>query len=156
MKLKLWAYGIIAAVVMGIDQLTKYYAIHHVANRWNIAPFFSIDVVLNRGMSWSLFHASGSSSFFLVSAATAVITLGVAWYGWIQYRQGESIIGETLVVAGSISNILDRAMHGGVVDFILLSYGDWAWPTFNIADMCIVFGLVCLMLKEVMQWDRAS
>lgn len=155
MKLKLWGYGIIAAAVVAIDQLTKHYAVHYVANRWDITRFFAIDVVLNRGMSWSLFHSSGASSFFLVAAATAVITLGVAWYGWVQYRQGESIIGETLVVAGSLSNILDRTVHGGVVDFILLYYGQWAWPTFNIADMCIVFGIVCLMLKEISQWDRA-
>jgi signal peptidase II len=81
------------------------------------------------------------------------ITAGVAWYAYEQYKEGHNVVGETLVVAGSVSNIIDRFWYGGVVDFIEFSYGTWIWPSFNIADMCIVFGIAIMLISHIKKGD---
>jgi signal peptidase II len=51
-----------------------------------------------------------------------------------------------LVVGGAIGNLLDRFLHGAVVDFIDVHYGNWHWPAFNIADSFISVSIVCLVI----------
>jgi len=81
-----------------------------------------------------------------VSIFISLITLFILVYSYKRYKKGHSIVGETLVLAGSISNILDRIMYGGVIDFIVVSFGSYSWPVFNIADIAIVIGafIICV------------
>ena len=67
-----------------------------------------------------------------------------AYVGFLNHR---SIVGEVMVVAGAVSNLIDRVLHHAVVDFIELSYKGWSWPVFNIADCCIVIGVFLLIFK---------
>ena len=53
-------------------------------------------------------------------------------------------IGFSLVLAGALGNVIDRIDRGYVIDFIHLSY----WPIFNVADVCVVFGLIALGLSR--------
>jgi len=76
------------------------------------------------------------------------ITIGLSYYAYKRYVAGETIYGEVMVVAGSCSNILDRFVYGGVIDFIEVSYGQWMWPSFNFADASIVIGVGIMMMKH--------
>ena len=58
------------------------------------------------------------------------------------------IIGEICIFAGAISNVVDRYVYGGVVDFIALSYGDWHFAVFNVADMFIFCGVALMLILE--------
>ena len=73
---------------------------------------------------------------------------GVIYLAYQRYRKHELIIGELLVIAGAGSNIMDRIRMGGVIDFIKLSAGDFVWPLFNIADICIVIGVFIMFVSE--------
>jgi signal peptidase II len=46
-----------------------------------------------------------------------------------------------LIITGAFSNLLDRLFYGGVIDFIVVWFGDWSWPAFNIADAAILLGI---------------
>ena len=48
---------------------------------------------------------------------------------------------EALVLSGAVSNFIDRLYYGAVVDFIDCYVAHWHWPTFNVADACIVVGI---------------
>jgi len=74
-----------------------------------------------------------------------MVTAAVCWHAYYNYARGASVIAETLIIAGSVSNLIDRAVYGGVVDFVLLSYGTMSWPVFNIADVAIVMGVGLLL-----------
>jgi signal peptidase II len=52
----------------------------------------------------------------------------------------------SLVIGGAIGNLLDRFLHGAVVDFIDVYYKDWHWPAFNVADSFISVSIVCLVI----------
>jgi signal peptidase II len=60
--------------------------------------------------------------------------------------------GLTIIIAGALSNIIDRMMNGYVLDFIYLHYKDFYWPAFNFADIYIsvgVFIIVFQLLKDM-------
>jgi len=113
---------------------------------YKINSYLKFELLFNRGISWGMFDSKSSLVFFFVSFFIFLITVVVALYAYQRYKQGHMIIGEVLVVAGSLSNIVDRIVYGGVIDFISLSYGAYAWPVFNIADVCIVVGAFVMML----------
>ena len=77
-----------------------------------------------------MFHSDKQSTFIVVSFAIALMIGFVAWYAYDRLKADYTIIGETLVLAGALSNLLDRFLYEGVIDFIVVHAGDWYWPSF--------------------------
>ena len=147
LKRSVWRYALLFFGIIGIDRISKWWAIDTLAIPYQVNQFLSFELVYNRGISWGLLHSTSDTLFAVVSIVIALVTLAVAISAWIRFMNGDAILGELLVVAGSCANLIDRVLYGGVVDFILLSYGQWSWPVFNIADAAIVVG-VAIMLWE--------
>ncbi len=76
-----------------------------------------------------------------------LVTMIVASIAYRRFLQSRFVLGEVLVVSGSFSNLIDRVLHYGVIDFIQILYGDWSWPLFNIADCCIVVGVIIMFIQ---------
>lgn len=140
-------YKVLALALYVTDRFSKWYALNHFAEPVRVNQFLSFELTFNRGISWGLFHSDNMITFGIVTLLIFAVTIGVYISAVPRYHAGHLVVGELLVVIGSFSNIMDRLTHGGVIDFILLSYGDWHWPVFNIADMAIVLG-VGLMIWE--------
>ena len=140
-------YFLLATLVLIADRLSKYAALIWCQERYVINNYISFDVAFNRGISWGFFHSHSNYFFILVSLVIAAITVAVAYQALPRYQQGALIVGEVLVIAGSVSNLFDRAYYHGVIDFIELSYGLYVWPIFNIADMCIVAGVGIMFME---------
>ena len=66
--------------------------------------------------------------------------------------KGEAQVGD--VLGGALGNVIDRVVHGQVIDFLLLYWRDWYWPAFNVADSCIVGGAAFLVLDELLRVRR--
>ena len=128
------------------DQLTKYWAIKEFVTPWVITPFLQFELFYNRGMSWGYF-ASGQH-FFLITLVVLLITAFLANYIYNKIKLKKPVYAELLVLGGAISNIIDRFAHAGVVDFITLHFNGWYWPTFNIADSCIVIGVLLMFFAD--------
>jgi len=58
------------------------------------------------------------------------------------------------LLGGAVGNVVDRLLHGYVVDFIHLHYAGWHFPAFNIADSAITIGAACLILDEILRVRR--
>ena len=58
-------------------------------------------------------------------------------------------------MGGALGNVVDRLLHGYVVDFIQVHYGGWYFPAFNLADSAITLGAICLILDEMLRVRRA-
>ncbi len=141
-------YGLLGVVLLVIDQIAKYEVLCLCVQGCRITDYLSFEVVYNRGTSWGLFHSQSNLLFGLITLSAILLTGAVVAYAVLRFRAGYSILGEVMVVAGSLSNIVDRFLYKGVVDFIELSYRGWAWPTFNGADMLIVFGVIIMMVEQ--------
>jgi signal peptidase II len=147
-KRSVWGYAFLFFGIVLLDRISKWYAMQQWHVPLQINQFLTFELAYNRGISWGMFHSTSNLVFACVSIAIGAVTLLVASSAWIRFMNGHSIIGELLVVAGSVSNLIDRALYGGVVDFILLSYGEWSWPVFNLADMAIVLGVGVMILEH--------
>jgi len=140
-------YMLLPLMVIAVDRFTKYLALTHCRNGCLLNQFLSLDLAFNRGISWGLLSRAPGNMFYLVTALVILVTIGLASHTVRRWQAGKPIWGELLVLSGSASNIFDRFVYGGVVDFILVSYGKFSWPMFNIADICIVVGVGLMVLQ---------
>jgi len=86
--------------------------------------------------------------YWLIIAFVTVVILFLILYTYRRYKQSQVVVGELLVITGSISNLVDRIIYGGVIDFVALSYKSWTWPVFNVADMGIVIGAGLMIIQK--------
>jgi signal peptidase II len=129
----------IAALVVLVDQLTKWWAVDRL-DTGPIHVIWTLDLELNRntGSAFSLFQ--GDAAVLVVIAVVLVTVLLVLVYRSASMSRA-AIFG--LIIGGAVGNLSDRLFrgdHGAVVDFIDFHF----WPTFNVADASIVVG--CLLL----------
>ena len=148
MQKKLSGYLLLGTLIFIIDRVTKLAALRWCADSAHtITSFLSFEVFYNRGVTWSFFHCESNYMFVILSLIIAAITALVCWHAYHQYIRGCLALGEVCIIAGSLSNLIDRAVYHGVIDFIILSYKDWSWPVFNIADAVIVLGVGIMFLQ---------
>lgn len=144
---RVWKSLLIFLILFGIDRLTKFWILRGFSNR-AITSFLSFDVTMNRGIAWGFFHTESTLGFL---AVTAIICLAISimlWYAWQQLFLGKLAVAEVLVLSGAISNLVDRIVYSGVIDFIHFHLGDWSFPVFNVADVLIVLGVLWIMCTQ--------
>jgi len=143
-------WAIIGALVVAIlDRVTKTAAL-----AWCVQPcvfnrFMAFDLALNRGISCGLFHFESTIGFVIISLLVCVILSIIIVWSKRFYRQGEPILGHLLIIAGGLSNVYDRFVYGGVVDFISVSLNGWHWALFNVADIAINVGVLLLLIQHM-------
>lgn len=146
-KLYYW-YGLIVGAVFLFDRITKYYA-QQLKSVYYINPFLQLQTIhYNRGISWGMFNEQSTAVFFAVSALVICFCFIFAWYTYYCFSKGQGIVGHLLVLAGALSNVVDRLFYAGVIDFIQISYDGWHWPLFNIADASICLGVLIMFVGE--------
>jgi len=140
-------YCCIALVVLILDRITKWYALTYLEDAYQVTSFLSFDLVMNRGISWSLLHSDSHIIFALLTCFIAIIIALLMVHSVRRWHEGYSIMGEVLTLSGALSNFIDRIIYGGVIDFIGISIGWFSWPVFNLADCCIVCGISLMALS---------
>lgn len=145
----------LALVVLVADQLTKALALAWIAPTEPIAvlPFLNLVLVWNRGVSFGLLGAHGLPAFAFVLVSLAIATGLLVWL-WRE-RHAATALALGAIIGGAVGNVIDRLIHGAVVDFIDLHAAGYHWPAFNIADSAIVLGAVALVLDGLLGRERA-
>lgn len=151
------AFGIgLALFVFVLDQIVKYWIIDGVGLRErgfvDVAPFFNLTWVENRGVSMGMLTADGDVGRWLLVALTAAISAAVAAWLWRE-RNRLDVTALGLVLGGAIGNIVDRIRFGYVVDFLHFFWGEWHFYVFNVADAAITIGVILLLLRAVLRGD---
>lgn len=143
-------YFFLFATIFSLDRITKFFALDLVVPV-RITSFLHFELSFNRGISWGMLYSDKRSVFVLVSLSIALVIGIVAWYAYEQLKAHHMIIGETMVLAGAVSNLLDRCIYHGVIDFIVIHAGDWYWPSFNVADIAVVVGVGIMLCSIIRQ-----
>lgn len=134
----IWMF--IGILVLG-DQLSKRYIQQHFALGESlpvIPDVFHITYVLNPGAAFGLLEHQ--TVFFVLIALLLLVAVAYV-YPRIPQGQGWLRVGAGLLVGGAVGNVLDRIQTGYVVDF----FDFRIWPVFNIADIAIVSGVICII-----------
>ena len=146
--------AIFGICLMLIDRLTKYVVMYYVPH-YKINALCSIDLVFNRGISFGLFHSDDVMIFSAVNILIGVVIVMLLVHTYYRLQRQESIIGEVCIFVGAFSNVIDRYVYGGVIDFIACSYQDWHFAIFNGADAFIFCGVIFMVLLEYgLTWKR--
>ena len=107
-----------------------------------ITSFLDVSHIHNFGISFGFFSGTFSPWFFIF---VGIIITGVILYMLIKSTNHIEKWGLTAIIAGALSNIVDRTLNGYVIDFIYLHYKDFYWPAFNFADIYISVG-ICIIV----------
>jgi signal peptidase II len=138
----------LAALVIVADQLSKQAAEHWLTfhQRLPVFPGFNLTLSYNRGAAFSfLADHSGWQRWFFAILAAAVSVYLIVWLRQLNDRDRWLSASIALVLGGAIGNLIDRFLHGHVIDFIWLYYDRWNWPVFNIADSAITVGVIAMI-----------
>jgi signal peptidase II len=124
-----------AVVVFGVDHLTKWLVVQHLAlgQQWPSSGPVTIHLIHNRGAAFGLFPELQT-----VFLGVAVLVSAYIIFAGPRFAEGTPAqITLGAILGGAVANAVDRFTQGYVVDFIDLQ----RWPVFNVADSCIVVGI---------------
>jgi signal peptidase II len=119
--------------------------------------------VHNTGAAFSFLAAAGGWQRWLFTGIGLVAAAFMVWM--LKSHPGQKLFSFAIacVLGGAIGNVIDRMVHGYVVDFLDFH---WAWlspvfagghfPAFNIADSAITVGATCLILDELLRVRRGK
>ena len=147
---------LIAALIILADQLTKVLILRsfQLGDVHPVTSFFDVVRAHNFGAAFSFLHgASGWQRWFFLGLGL----LAAGFIIWMLRRHGHQKLfawALTLILGGALGNVIDRAIHGYVVDFIQVHAGGWYFPAFNVADSAITVGAVLLILDELRRVRR--
>ena len=148
---------ITAVVAMILDQISKWAILAKFEDfeRVNIIPhFFDLTLVYNTGAAFSfLANHSGWQKYFFIVLAFVIS-------GWLAngVRKGEfgklGNFAAAMIIGGALGNVIDRFIHGKVVDFLLFYWQNHYYPAFNVADSFICVGVALLIMDGLKQGKK--
>ena len=140
--------------IIVLDQLTKIIVdrtmpLHHSIPI--IDGFFSLTYVRNTGAAFGIF--AGSHEVFRLPFLIGVSILAIGFILVMLKRLRDDATGLvtalTFILGGAIGNLLDRVLHGEVIDFLDVYYSNYHWPAFNLADSFITVGVTITLFYLV-------
>ena len=150
---------LIAVAVMIIDQITKFWAERALTlyAPVEITPFFNLSLAYNPGAAFSFLADAGDWARWLLSAVAILISLVIVWWLTRLPRSAWwSVSALGLVLGGAVGNLIDRLVHGRVIDFLDFHWAGYHWPAFNVADMGITVGAVILIVATFIDGDHSA
>ena len=153
----------LALLIIVADQLTKTLILgsFQFGDVREVTSFFNLVRVHNTGAAFSfLAGASGWQRWFFIGLGLAA-TAFIVWMLKKHPEQRLFCLAITLVMGGALGNVIDRALHGYVVDFLQLRFSflepifrGGYFPSFNVAASAITLGAICLILDEILRVRR--
>ena len=144
MRLKNRLFWMVAIISLVLDQLTKYWVVQNFdlsETRPLLTGIFHLTYVTNTGAAFSLFAGKVEWLRWL-SLAVSLGLIALACFGPVLNNLEK--LGYGLILGGALGNGIDRFLAGSVVDF--LDFRLIQFPVFNLADMFINLGIVCLLI----------
>lgn len=133
-----------------LDFMTKQWAASIQVNQSVIDGFFYLAYSRNTGAAWSIL--SGNQWMLALISLTVGISLG---YYYLKNFQSFSLwnhVAINLFLSGTWGNFIDRAFFSeGVIDFLSFHFGDYIFPTFNVADSALTIGVIILIAASLFE-----
>ena len=155
----------LALIVILADQVTKTLILgaFQLGDNRAVTGWFNIVRAHNTGAAFSfLAGASGWQRWFFVGLGVLASAF-IVWMMRSHPTQKLFCFAVSLIMGGALGNVVDRLLHGYVVDFLQVRFDILAplfhggyFPAFNIADSAITLGAVCLILDEIGRVRRAG
>lgn len=148
----LFIYLLLSAVLIGLDQIVKYWVVENISLgevQDFIPGILSLTHIRNTGGAWSILE--GQMWFFYIITVVAVVA---AVCFLVKNLKGSKwmTIGISLVLAGAVGNFIDRIRLGYVVDMFRTEF--MSFPIFNVADCALVIGAILIFIEFILEERR--
>ncbi len=152
----IWPWIGLALIICIADQFTKTLILgyYKLGDSTQVLSFFNVVRVHNTGAAFSFLAGAGGWQRWFFTGIGAVATVFIIWM--LRSHAGQKLFAFALacILGGAVGNVIDRLLHGYVVDFLDFHWGGWHFPAFNIADSGITIGAACLILDEILRVRR--
>ena len=154
------AWMVVALFVVIADQATKWAIVEwlDLYGRVPINSFINITHQQNTGAAFSFLAGAGGWQRWFFVVLASVVSIVIAVWLWRLRTEGPLVLmaGLALVLGGAVGNLVDRARLGYVTDFIQVWFGNWAFPSFNVADSAISVGAALLIIDALFLTGRET
>lgn len=139
---------LISSFLLAADQVSKWWIVYRLdlpaLGTIDLLPFLNFTMVWNKGISMGLPVGEALGKWGIVTL-TAGISLWLL--NWIRTAERKlEAVALSIVLGGAVGNIIDRFIHGAVVDFIHLHAGGYDFYVFNLADSAVTVGVILLLI----------
>lgn len=142
----IYLFGIVFVIV---DQILKIILSNKMIVNQNfiiIKNFFSIRFAHNTGAAFSILSDSRVLLAFIGIAAL----IGLIFYiRSLEIIDNIDAFSYALLIGGITGNLIDRIIYGYVIDYLSFNFGDYYFPIFNFADICIVLAVIIILIKTI-------
>ena len=147
----------LALIILIADQFTKVLVVgyYRLGDSTTVTGFFNVVRVHNVGAAFSfLAGAAGWQRWFFTAVGLAAAGF-ILWM--LRSHAGQKLFSFALacILGGALGNVIDRLLHGHVVDFLQFHYAGWYFPSFNVADSAITIGAAALIFDEILRVRRS-
>ena len=148
-KLKVVFYVFLFSSLFLADRFSKAWALKNLLLK-DVALFngLNLSLAFNRGISFGYLRFNSFYGFVVLTFIIFCIVLAFTFYTIYKFKKGANIFFEVLIIAGAISNLVDRFLYGGVIDFIDCYVYKWHWPIFNLADVFVCVGILGILIRN--------
>jgi signal peptidase II len=145
---------VLIVLVFAADQLSKIAINHSIPfetyfppGRVTVIPgFFYLVHVGNTGAAWGVFEGK---SVWLALLAIATLVAIFVFRRQLELTRPVVQLCFGLLCGGIVGNLVDRTIHGHVIDFLLFIFGSYPFPVFNLADSAICIGVALYLIQSL-------
>ena len=153
---KIFIYIALVLFVFALDRISKSIILNILDNIGKVDiyvnSFFSLFLVWNKGIGFGLFSFDKSSIYNGISLLILIINLIIIYLIYKENTPKTYFL--AIILGGSIGNLFDRYYYSAVPDFIDINYKGYHWFIFNVADIFITLGIICLILDEFLNYKK--
>ena len=153
--MKSWSpYAVLVVVAIALDQWIKQLVESGLAfqEKVDLLPFLALFRTYNTGIAFSMLSSFGDTGLVIVAVLVVAFVLYLATRtpaGHIIARSGFA-----LIIGGALGNLIDRAVYGHVIDYVLFHTPVWSFAVFNLADAFISVGAALVVFDELIGCRR--
>jgi len=150
-------FGIVLFIFLA-DRISKLYILSILENSGSVDihvnSYINLILVWNSGIGFGLLSFEQSEIYNLITILITIINIIIV-YIVIKSKDLKAYF-FLIVLGGSLGNLFDRIYYSAVPDFIDISYNDYHWFIFNVADIFISLGIICLIFAELLDYKKKN
>ena len=150
-------FGIILFIFLA-DRISKLYILSVLEDLGfvdiSINSYINLILVWNTGIGFGLLSFGQSDIYNIMTILIALINLFIVYL--IIKSKDNSAYFFLIILGGSLGNLFDRIYYSAVPDFIDISYMGYHWFVFNVADIFISLGIICLIFAELLNYKKKN
>ena len=155
---KLFVGFIFLVICFALDRFSKIYILNilNIEGQvdFYINQFLNIYLVWNTGIGFGLFSSEDKLFYNLLTTIIIIINIVILYFAFIETKIKSFFL--MIILGGSLGNLFDRVYYRAVPDFIDLNYEGYHWFIFNVADIFISIGIICLILSEILNYKSKN